>query len=176
MRVIGTILRLFFVIGIVGGALLNPYYAYCNEPDEEPGIYCYDYFFSGNGATGISLFNKVNPNASFMDEEDRVQYKIEDKCKLYADSDKGQVSLFNLYLQDITGVDYSTDSSRLLPDPGVMFIGDENIDFKKFSSGDTVLYGGVLPFVALPDADLETEDSFFNEESFSLFLYFKTKF
>lgn len=176
MRVLSTTFRLFFVLAIVGGALLEPCKAHGADPDEKPGIYCYDYFFSGNETPGISLFTKTNPNASFMDEEDRVQYRLEDKCKLYASSSKGNVSLFNLYLQELTGADYSTDSSVLLPNPGVMFVDEESIDFQKFSSGDTVLYGGVLPFVALPDADLETEDSFFNEESFSLFLYFKTKF
>ena len=49
-------------------------------------------------------------------------------------------------------------------------------DFNANKSRNTIFYGGVVPFVAIPDTELSTEDSFFNDESFSFFLYFKRKF
>lgn len=64
----------------------------------------------------------------------------------------------------------------LLPNPEVDFIEEYMVKFDGNKSRDTIFYGGVVPFVALPDAELSTEDSFFNEESFSFFLYFKRKF
>jgi len=64
----------------------------------------------------------------------------------------------------------------LLPNPEVEFIDDYMVKFDGGKSRDTIFYGGVVPFVALPDSSLATEDSFFNEESFSIFLYFKRKF
>ncbi len=64
----------------------------------------------------------------------------------------------------------------LLPDPGVEFVDDFMLDFNANKSRNTIFYGGVVPFVALPDTELSTEDSFFNDESFSFFLYFKRKF
>ena len=111
-----------------------------------------------------------------MNPSDLLDYKVKDNCATYVVTEEAYVNQFDPFVAENKEVDYSTDRTKILPDPGVMFVDEENIDFKKFNSGDTILYGGVLPFVALPDADLETEDSFFNEESFSLFLYFKTKF
>jgi len=64
----------------------------------------------------------------------------------------------------------------LLPNPEVEFVEDFMLEFNSNKSRNTIFYGGVVPFVALPDAELSTEDSFFNDESFSLFLYFKRKF
>ncbi len=68
------------------------------------------------------------------------------------------------------------DQISLLPNPEVEFVDEYMIKFDSFKSRDTIFYGGVVPFVALPDGVLANEDSFFNEESFSLFLYFKRKF
>ena len=64
----------------------------------------------------------------------------------------------------------------ILPNPEVEFIEDYMIKFDGHKSKDTIFYGGVVPFVALPDGELTNEDSFFNEESLSIFLYFKRKF
>ena len=69
----------------------------------------------------------------------------------------------------------SFGEASVLTGPQVSFIQDWN-PFAGISSRQTVFYGGVVPFVAVPDNILDNEDSFFNEESFSLFLYFKTKF
>lgn len=64
----------------------------------------------------------------------------------------------------------------LLPNPEVEFVDEYMIKFDSFKSRDTIFYGGVVPFVALPDGELANEDNFFNEESLSIFLYFKRKF
>ena len=58
----------------------------------------------------------------------------------------------------------------------VQFVEDYMLNFDGSKSRNTIIYGGVVPFVALPDSELSTEDRFFNDESFSLFLYFKRKF
>lgn len=154
----------------------EPGEAYGGETKLLPGIYCYDYYFLGNKAFDTSLFSGINPNATFLDQEDLLYFEGHEPCSTSVVSGKADLNQFDSLFVGNKMVDYSTDSTKILPNPGVMFVDEENIDFQKFSSGDTILYGGVLPFVALPDTDLETEDSFFNEESFSLFLYFKTKF
>jgi len=68
------------------------------------------------------------------------------------------------------------DQISLLPNPEVEFIDEYMVKFDSFKARETLFYGGVLPFVAIPDDELANEDSFFNEESFSVFLYFKRKF
>ena len=64
----------------------------------------------------------------------------------------------------------------LLPDSNVEFVEEYVVKYDGNKSKDTIFYGGVVPFVALPDSELATEDSFFNEESFSVFFYLKRKF
>jgi len=64
----------------------------------------------------------------------------------------------------------------LLPNPEVEFVDEYMVKFDSFKSKDTIFYGGLVPFVAIPDTELANEDPFFNEESFSVFLYFKRKF
>ena len=176
MRVILATVTFLLIITAAAKADVEPGKAERGESKSLPGVYCYDYYFSGKNGFDMSLFSGINPNATFMDESDLTYTKGKEKCSTYVVSGKADVNLLDPSLDRDSEVDYSTDSTQILPNPGVMFVDEENIDFQKFGSGDTVLYGGVLPFVALPDADLETEDSFFNEESFSLFLYFKTKF
>ena len=72
--------------------------------------------------------------------------------------------------------DSSTNDYSLLPNPEIGFVEDGQINYQSFHSRNTLFLGGVLPFVAVPDSDLATEDHFFNDQSFSLFLYFKRKF
>ncbi len=176
MRVFFTTIVFLLMFTIYGGAVGDPIEEFSGDPGLVPGIYCYDYYFLGSKGFDTSLFSGINPNATFMDPSVLLDYKGQDKCTTYVVSEEVDVNQYDPFFDENKEVDYSTDETKILPDPGVMFVDEENIDFKKFSSGDTVLYGGVLPFVALPDGDLESEDSFFNEESFSLFLYFKTKF
>ena len=173
---LATVTFLLIVTAASARADAEPGEAYGGEPKMLPGIYCYDYYLLGNKGYYTSLFSGVYPNATFLDQEDLLYFKGHEPCSTNVISGKADLNLFDSLFVGNNMVDYSTDSTKILPDPSVMFVDEENIDFQKFSSGDTVLYGGVLPFVALPDADLETEDAFFNEESFSLFLYFKTKF
>jgi len=73
-------------------------------------------------------------------------------------------------------VNEDSEQISLLPNPEIEFVDEYMVKFDSFKSGNTVFYGGVVPFVALPDSELANEDSFFNEESFSVFLYFKRKF
>lgn len=73
-------------------------------------------------------------------------------------------------------VNENGEQISLLPNPEVEFIDEYMVKFDGLKSRDTLFYGGVLPFVALPDSELANEDKFFNEESFSVFLYFKRKF
>ena len=68
------------------------------------------------------------------------------------------------------------DPISLMPNPEVEFVDEYMIKFDSLKSKDTIFYGGVVPFVALPDGELANQDSFFNEESFSVFLYLKRKF
>ncbi|MEM7009793.1 MAG: hypothetical protein AAF462_11735 [Thermodesulfobacteriota bacterium] len=64
----------------------------------------------------------------------------------------------------------------LLPDPEVQFVEDYMLNFGDNENRNTIFYGGVVPFVAIPDTELATDDSFFNEDSFSVFFYLKRKF
>ena len=73
-------------------------------------------------------------------------------------------------------VENDQDDVSILPNTEIDFVEDYMVKYDNIKSKNTVFYGGVVPFVALPDSELATEDSFFNEESFSVFLYFKRKF
>lgn len=75
-----------------------------------------------------------------------------------------------------TVVNSEDEEVSLLPDPGVEFVEEYVMKFDGNKSKDTIFYGGVVPFVALPDTELANQDSFFNEESFSIFFYLKRKF
>lgn len=93
-------------------------------------------------------------------------------------------STVNAEIESTPNSSSSTDSNineldeeiSLLPDPEVQFVEDYMLNFDGSKSRNTIIYGGVVPFVALPDSELSTEDRFFNDESFSFFLYFKRKF
>ena len=75
-----------------------------------------------------------------------------------------------------TVVNTEGEEVSILPNPDVDFVEEYVVKFDGNESKDTIFYGGVVPFVALPDSELATEDSFFNEESFSVFFYLKRKF
>ena len=70
----------------------------------------------------------------------------------------------------------SSGDTPLLPNPQIQFVEEDKVNYDQFQSRNTIFYGGLVPFVAVPDSDLVTEDHFFNPNSFSLFLYFKKKF
>ncbi len=73
-----------------------------------------------------------------------------------------------------TVVNSEGEEVSLLPNPEVEFVDEYVLKFD--GNKDTIFFGGVVPFVAIPDTELANEDSFFNEESFSVFFYLKRKF
>ena len=73
-----------------------------------------------------------------------------------------------------SGVNSEDEEVSLLPNPEVDFVEDYVVKFD--GNRDTIFLGGVVPFVALPDTELATDDSFFNDDSFSVFFYLKRKF
>ena len=73
-----------------------------------------------------------------------------------------------------TVVNSEGEEVSLLPNPEVDFVEDYVVKFD--GNKDTIFLGGVVPFVAIPDTELATDDSFFNDDSFSVFFYLKRKF
>lgn len=70
----------------------------------------------------------------------------------------------------------AVSNASILPDPGVQSVEDYMLDFGTQGGKETIFLGGIVPFVALPDSNLVTNDSFLNQDSVSFFLYFKRKF
>ena len=70
----------------------------------------------------------------------------------------------------------TVSNASILPDPGVQSVEDYLLDFGRQGGKETIFLGGIVPFVALPDSNLVTNDSFLNQDSVSFFLYFKRKF
>lgn len=121
------------------------------------------------------------------ENEDNAINPIENESSGNSDGEINACSADYKAESDVTGTSRSQAKSdeiinedgeqiSLLPNPEIEFIDEYMVNFDNFRSRDTIIYGGVLPFVALPDDQLANEDSFFNEESFSVFLYFKRKF
>ena len=75
-----------------------------------------------------------------------------------------------------TDEDGEQEEISLLPNPEVEFIDDYMLKFGDGKPRNTIFFGGVVPFVAIPDGILANEDRFFNEDSFSVFFYLKRKF
>lgn len=75
-----------------------------------------------------------------------------------------------------TDEDGDQEQISLLPNPEVEFIEDYMLKFGDGKPKNTIFFGGVVPFVAVPDGELANEDRFFNEDSFSVFFYLKRKF
>ena len=135
---------------------------------------CYNYTFIDSNSIRGTLLEKEEMDSSPV-KPDSVSYDtVSNLCKpkktllAVIDNDDAPVSE--------AGSEISSDETPLLPDSQIAFIEDGKLNFEQFQSKETIFYGGLVPFVAIHDADLETEDHFFNPESFSLFLYFKKKF
>lgn len=75
-----------------------------------------------------------------------------------------------------TDEDGEQQQISLLPDPSVEFVEDYMLKFGDGKPRNTIFFGGVVPFIAIPDSELANEDRFFNEDSFSVFFYLKRKF
>lgn len=177
MRVLFTAIALILIMAsVTGRAAVDSAGELYDDSGQIPGINCYDYYFLGNKGIDTRFFSGTNPNATFFDEADLLYYDGLEECSTYVVSGSTDMNLLAPFLDEKKEIDYSTNSTQLLPNPVVGFVEEESIEFEQHSSRDTVFYGGILPFVALPDGDLATEDSFFNGDSFSLFLYSKRKF
>lgn len=139
------------------------------------GQSCYNYTFIDNRSIRGTLLEKESMDAS-PDKPDSVSYDtVENLCK-----PRSTRQLVAIEKADTEG-SKSDDSEGLsenpiLLNPGVKFIEEDKLIYDQLQSKETIFYGGVVPFVAVHDADLETNDHFINPDSVSLFLYFKRKF
>ena len=137
---------------------------------------CYDYTFIDNNSIRGTLLEKEEMDSS-PDKPDSVSYdNVQNLCK---PKNTLQLAVIEKNASPDTQSEDSEkpgDDTPLLPDPHITFIEDGKLNYEQFQSRETIFYGGLVPFVAIHDADLETDDHFFNPDSFSLFLYFKRKF
>lgn len=136
---------------------------------------CYNYTFIDSNSIRGTLLEKEEMD-SLPGKPDSVSYDaVNNLCR-----SKSARQLAAIGKAD-SGVAESDDSGDLgdnpiLLNPDIKFIEDGKLNYEQLQSRETIFYGGLVPFVAVHDADLETDDHFFNPESFSLFLYFKRKF
>lgn len=136
---------------------------------------CYNYTFIDNNSIRGTLLEKEEMDSS-PGKPDSVSYDtVSNLCKpkktLLA-----EIETSDAPIAEPGDSKVSSDETPLLPDSQITFVEDGKLNYDQFQSREVIFYGGLVPFVAIHDADLETDDHFFNPESFSLFLYFKKKF
>lgn len=137
---------------------------------------CYNYTFIDSNSIRGTLLEKERMDSS-PDKPDSVSYDaVSNLCKPKNTRLLAVIENDDAPVSEPGDSEISSDETSLLPDPQIAFIEDGKLNFEQLQSKETIFYGGLVPFVAIHDADLETEDHFFNPESFSLFLYFKKKF
>jgi hypothetical protein len=137
---------------------------------------CYDYTFIDSNSIRGTLLEKEEMDSSHL-KPDSVSYdSVKNLCKPDNRPDLAVIEKADTQSSQSDGSGGLSDENPLLPDPRVAFVEDEKVNYEQFQSKETIFYGGLVPFVAIHDADLKTEDHFFNTDSFSLFLYFKRKF
>ena len=140
-----------------------------------PEKYCYNYTFIDNSTLTGSLLHDDLPDET-LDLGDPILYDGSlNLCR------PGSTKLLSSLNNTENSVDngpnaVSTGDTPVFPNPQIAFIEDGKLTYDALQSRETIFYGGVLPFIALPDTILDNNDHFFNQESFSLFLYFKRKF
>lgn len=143
----------------------NPEIAY----ELGPKAYCYNYTF----IDGDEIAATLRPSPDEYEVAPRNLNILYDNmlnvCKPY-----GKTLISSLGMNTPSGGTISYEYP-VLTAPQISFVEDTN-PFDGIKAKQTIFYGGVVPFVAIPDNILDNNDSFFNEESFSFFLYFKTKF
>ncbi len=142
-----------------------------------------DYIFNDAEGIFVRILEQSCYNYTFLDENsipDNVLYDTE--LNLCRDNRKVLKAVLNK-TGSAGGQNEESEQlpkvPSLLPNPEIGFFEEGSVnysDYEIFRARDTIFYGGVLPFVAIPDDDLANEDTFFNEDSISLFLYFKRKF
>jgi hypothetical protein len=137
--------------------------------------YCYNYsFVDRDNLTGTILDNE---NHDVNDLDDYILYDT--KHNLCEPVNKKLVVALNktVVTNPLSSIPRSSEDGTLIPNSNVQFIYDnERAYLRQLQSRDTIIYGGLVPFVAVPDSSLATEDHFFNKDSVSVFLYFKRKF
>lgn len=140
---------------------------------------CYNYTFI-DGNSELRAFIEEERMEASLDSPDNVFYDTEQNlCK-----DRGKVlkaGLSKTASEDSRNEESGRLSAEvsLLPNPEIGFVEEGDVqysDYEFFRARKTIFYGGVLPFIAIPDDELANDDHFFNEDSISLFLYFKRKF
>lgn len=139
------------------------------------GQSCYNYTFIDNKSIRGTLLEKEEMDSS-PDKPDSVSYDaVENLCR---PNNARQLAAIEKANTAGTGFENSEglSESPILPNPNIKFIEEDKLNFEQLQSKETIFYGGLVPFVAVHDADLETDDHFFNPQSVSLFLYFKRKF
>jgi hypothetical protein len=142
---------------------------------EVPEQSCYNYTFLDKESVNGTLLEKGR-----YSENRELENPVFYDSRMNACRNNNRVSLSSLSEGDGQDANASTDAPSgdysLLPNPEIGFVEDGQISYRSFHSRNTLFLGGVVPFVAVPDSDLANEDHFFNNESFSFFLYFKRKF
>jgi hypothetical protein len=136
---------------------------------------CYNYTFIDNNSIRGTLLEKEVMDSSPGKPDDVSYDTARNLCR--PNSMRQLAAIEKADAPDSqSGDSEGLNENPLLPDPNIAFIEEGKLNYDQFQSKETIFYGGLVPFVAIHDADLETDDHFFNPESFSLFLYFKKKF
>jgi len=142
----------------------------------DAGRSCYNYTFIDSRSIRGTLLEKEEMDSS-PGKPDSVNYDaVRNVCRPMKALQLGVTDEAGPLSGQTGDTDVLTTESELLPNPQIAFIEDEKLNYSQFQSKDTIFYGGLLPFVAVHDADLQTNDHFINPQSVSLFLYFKRKF
>ncbi len=134
-----------------------------------PKAYCYNYTFIDGSEIAATLDPSPDKYEVAPKDLDILYDNKLNVCKPY-----GKTLISSLGMNTPSGGAVPGDEP-ILPGHQVSFFEDAN-PFDSITARQTIFYGGVVPFVAIPDNILDNEDRFFNGESFSFFLYFKTKF
>ncbi|MCL4245951.1 MAG: hypothetical protein KJ002_12620 [Candidatus Dadabacteria bacterium] len=134
-----------------------------------PKAYCYNYTFIDGNEIAATLRPSPDEYETTPLGLDILYDNKLNVCKPY-----GKTLISSLGMNTPSGGLVSYEEP-VLTGPQVSFFEDTN-PFDSITARQTIFYGGVVPFVAIPDNILDNEDRFFNGESFSVFLYFKTKF
>jgi hypothetical protein len=136
---------------------------------------CYNYTFIDNNSIRGTLLEKEEMDSSAGKPHEVSYDTVRNLCK--PDSAFQLAAFEKADTPDTNNGDSEgVSEGPILLNSRVKFIEEGKLDYEQFQSKETIFYGGLVPFVAVHDADLETDDHFFNPESFSLFLYFKRKF
>jgi len=141
----------------------------------DAGQSCYNYTFIDSNSIRGTLLEKEELDSS-PGKPDSVSYDaVNNLCKPKSARQLAAIGKAGSGGAESDDSGGSGDNPILL-NPDIKFIEDGKLNYNQLQSKETIFYGGLVPFVAVHDADLETDDHFFNSDSFSLFLYFKRKF